>query len=263
MWEYGEKGPTVEIPSWCLAAVDSINGFERSLMDAWSEVYDCWEREFITRLWNLEVDHHTGKWERTQLKPVSTIHNHVHPVVIIAMMTLASMGGDSMNMDTSPLTGAFTCPGHLEKLMKPICIQYRVYNIAHLAMNFRSDVKALCQWMSSAIQAIGIKLATVSAVMSDPTLNGACGNQTYLSMINDLREKNSEILGKVEHAYGIYSNVENMKNKKEYDEEIALSELQPKKFSNEDQLNMTSSVQLETDESGLSAELCQGGISIP
>ena len=63
LWEIGEKGPIVEIPSWCLMAIDSINGFERSLMDAWSEVFDCWEREFITRLWNVEVEHHTGGFQ--------------------------------------------------------------------------------------------------------------------------------------------------------------------------------------------------------
>lgn len=54
-----------------------------------------------------------------------------------------------------------------------------------------------------------------------------------------------------------------MKNKKEYDEQIALAELQPNKYSNEDQLNMTSSVQSESSEEDLSAELCQGGIEIP
>jgi hypothetical protein len=65
MLEYGEKGPTIELPTWCQMAIDSINGFERSMLDAWSEVYDCWEREFITRLWDIEVDHHTGNFERT------------------------------------------------------------------------------------------------------------------------------------------------------------------------------------------------------
>ena len=54
-----------------------------------------------------------------------------------------------------------------------------------------------------------------------------------------------------------------MKNKKEYDEQIALHELQPNKYSNEDQLNMTSSVQFETKAEDLTAELCQGGIEIP
>lgn len=53
-----------------------------------------------------------------------------------------------------------------------------------------------------------------------------------------------------------------MKNKKEYDEEIALHELQPNKYSNEDQLNMGSSVQSESKETCLSAELCEGGICI-
>ncbi len=70
--------------------------------------------------------------------------------------------------------------------------------------------------------------------MSDPTLNGKCRNTEYLSEINDLREKNNVLLDKVERAYAIYSDVENMKNKKEYDEANALRELQPSKFSNED-----------------------------
>ena len=262
LWEYGEKGPTVDLPDWCKQAIESINGFERTMMDAWSEVYDCWEREFITRLWSIEVDHHTSNWERTQTKAVKTIHNHIHPYVPLTMLTLASIGGDSKNMDVTPLKGVMSCPGHIERLMKPVCIQYRVFNVAHLARNFRTDVKALCQWMVSAIEAIGIKQAAISAVMSDPTLNGEDGNDKYLDEINELREKNNKLLETVEEAYGIYSDVDNMKNKKEYDEEIALHELQPNKYSNEDQLNMSSSLQSESKETGLDAELCQGGIDI-
>ena len=146
--------------------------------------------------------------------------------------------------------------------MDPVCIQYRIYNISHLARNFRSDVKSLCQWMCAAIEAIGVKMATISAVMSDPTLSGKCANNTQLKEINTLREKNHKIRTKIENAYGIYSNVDNMKNKVAYDQQIALQELQPSKYSNEDQLNMTSSVQTETKEDSLSAELCQGGIEI-
>lgn len=60
MWELGEKGPMIEVPSWCREAIDSINGFEKSMLDAFTEVYDCWEREFLTRLWRIEVEHHGG-----------------------------------------------------------------------------------------------------------------------------------------------------------------------------------------------------------
>ena len=102
--------------------------------------------------------------------------------------------------------------------------------------------------MCAAIEAIGIKLSAISAVMSDPTLNGECENVKELAEINQLREKNHKILKKVEDAYGIYSDVDNMKNKKEYDEEIALHELQPSMYSNEDQLNMSSSVQSKQKE---------------
>ena len=151
MWEYGEKGPIVEMPSWCQEAINSIDAFERSMMDAWSEVYDCWEREFITRLWNIELDHHTSNYERTQTKYVKTMHNHQHPFVPLTMMTLASIGGDTKFSEITPLKGVLTCPGHLEKLMKPVCIQYRIFNIAHLARNYRSDIKNLCQWMTAAI----------------------------------------------------------------------------------------------------------------
>ena len=87
-------------------------------------------------------------------------------------------------MDVTPLKGVMTCPGHLERLMKPVCIQYRVFNISHLARNFRTDVKSLCQWMIAAIEAIGIKQSAISAVMSDPTLNGNCENDGYLKEIN-------------------------------------------------------------------------------
>ena len=168
-------------------------------------------------------------------------------------------------MDTCDLKGHFTCPGHLRKLLKPVCVCYKVNNIEFLAKNYRAYVKELCQWMVAAIEAVGIKQAAISAVMADPTLNGNCGNagcQGPLEKINELREKNNMLLSKVENAYGIYSDVNNMKNKKEYDEEIALSELQPNKYSNEDQFNMGSSSQMESKETGLDAELCQGGIDI-
>ena len=54
--------------------------------------------------------------------------------------------------------------------------------------------------------------------MSDPSLNGKCSNSGLLDEINILRRKNINIMAKIEHAYGVYHNVENMKNKKEYDE---------------------------------------------
>ena len=294
LWEYGEKGPTLELPSWCQMAIDSINAFEDSLLDAWTEVYDCWEREFLTRLWHIEVEHHGGgsdgilsygmNWQRQQTVPVTTMHNHTHqipfntvimeaaesgsPVVVdqeVVTDTAESTGCDSYNFDTIPLIGYFTCPGHCcpgEGLLAPICVCYKVNNIAFLSENYRPFVKELCQWMVAAIEAIGIKQAAISAVMADPTLNGNCCNDEYLNKINDLREKNNKLLAKVEHAYGIYSDVNNMKNKKEYDEEIALHELQPNKYSNEDMLNMGSSLQSEASETSLDSELCQGGIDI-
>ena len=164
---------------------------------------------------------------------------------------------------TEPLKGALSCPDHLEKLMKPVCVHYRMFNIAHLSHCYRSDVKALCQWMCSAIEAIGIKQATISAVMSDPTLNGNDDNDKILDQINLLRAMNHKLLEKVEKAYGIYSDVKNMKNKKEYDEANALRELQPNKFNNEDQLNMGSSIRYESKESELDAELeADDGIAI-
>jgi len=295
LWEYGEKGPTLELPTWCQMAIDNINAFEDSMLDAWDEVYDCWEREFITRLWRIQLEHHGGgmgypkNWVRKQDESVETRHNHVHqlpggavimspgptcpesegspttPVYVnqTVMTTDASPNNwDTYNFDTTDLVGHFTCPGHRALLLAPVCVAYRTGPIAHLSKNYRPDVKELCQWMCAAIEAIGLKQAAISAVMSDPTLNGKCKNDTYLSMINDLREKNHKLLSKVEEAYGIYSDVKNMKNKKEYDEEIALHELQPNKFSNEDQMNMGSSIQSETKESTLDAELCQGGIDI-
>jgi hypothetical protein len=271
-------------------AIDSINGFERSMLDAWSEVYDCWEREFITRLWRLEVEHHGGgtdgviscpnNWWRLQEVPVTTVHDHIHTIPEGTIVTPAnsaedeelptgvdivvppSESGDSFNLDTCDLIGHFTCPNHLTDLLKPLCVGYKVNHISYLATNYRPYVKELCEWMCAAVEAVGIKQAVVSAVMADPTLNGNCCNDKTLSLISELREKNHIILKKVEHAYGIYSDVENMKNKVDYDQQMALQELQPSKYSNEDQLNMASSVQTETAEDNLSAELCQGGISI-
>lgn len=105
-------------------------------------------------------------------------------------------------------------------------------------------------------------MATISAVMSDPSLNGLCQNSNILQEINNLKGKNNDLLKKAETAYGIYSDINNMKNKVTYDKELALQELQSRKYSNEDQLNMTSSVQNESWQLGLSAELCQSGIDI-
>ena len=294
LWEYGEKGPTIELPSWCQMAIDSVNAFEDSLLDAWTEVYDCWEREFLTRLWYIELEHHGGgtdgiitccnNWQRIQEVPVTTEHDHTHkvpqgaiimsaaadgaPVIVdqeVITEDASSTGYDTYNFDTCALKGHFCCAPHKCKLLKPVCVCYKVHNIEYLACNYRAYVKELCQWMVAAIEAVGIKQAAISAVMADPTLNGNCSNagcQGPLGKINELREKNHKLLEKVEHAYGIYYDVDNMKNKKEYDEEIALHELQPNKYSNEDQLNMGSSVQSESNETGLDAELCQGGIDI-
>lgn len=143
---------------------------------------------------------------------------------------------------TSPLTGYLSCPNHLSDLLKPLCVDYRKNNILKLASNYRSDIKTLCHWMASAIEAIGIKLSAISVVMSDPSLNGSDANSKLLLKINELRQHNHALLENVEKAYGVYSDINNMKNKKEYDMEVALSEIQPNKYSNEDQLNMTSSI---------------------
>ena len=285
LWEYGEKGPTMELPTWCQMAIDSINAFEDSMLDAWTEVYDCWEREFITRLWRIMVEHHGGgsdgfiscpsNWIRHQLETVSTSIDHVHPVEGVTFLDgpgdAPHVHGISFDTQTSPgdgnwissdMVGELVCPGHLPDLLKPVCVSYKVNNIAHLSQNYRSDVKALCEWMCAAIEAVGLKFAAISAVMSDPTLNGNDMNLMPLGEINMLREKNHNILKDVEKAYGIYSDVYNMKNKKEYDEEIALHELQPNKYSNEDQLNMTSSLQSETSEGGMDSEICDGKVEI-
>ena len=79
-------------------------------------------------------------------------------------------------------------------------------------------MKALSTWLTSAIQAIGIKQVAISAVMSDPTLNGNCANDDILNEINALKKKNNDLQEQVEKACGMYSDVNNMKNKKEYDE---------------------------------------------
>ena len=247
LWEYGEKGPNIELPSWCQMAIDSINGFEQSLLDAWSEVFDCWEREFITRLWRISLEHHNGgtdgawiscppNWHRQQDQSVTTEHDHTHkipmgttimsacsdgdPIIVdqeVISETAASTGYDGYNFDTIPLVGHFCCPGHKPDLEKPICQCYKTEDIEFCAMNFRAFVKELCEWMCAAVEAIGIKQAAISAVMADPTLNGKCQNVTQLDQINELREKNHKLLKKVEHAYGIYYDVENMKNKVDYD----------------------------------------------
>lgn len=86
LWEYGEKGPTMEVPGWCKDAINAIDKFQQGMEDVWTEVFDCWEREFLTRLWRLEVEHHGGgmgypcNWKRHQIETVATTIDHVHPI---------------------------------------------------------------------------------------------------------------------------------------------------------------------------------------
>ena len=172
---------------------------------------------------------------RQQLESVETSHDHTHdissgtlvntetpaegdPLPTNVIITTTPPINDQENFDITPLKGQLVCPGHLDLLLKPICMNYRKQDIALLARYFRADVKALCRWMEAAICAIGIKQSAISAVMSDPSLNGKCSNSGLLDEINILRRKNINIMSKIEHAYGVYYNVENMKNKKEYDE---------------------------------------------
>lgn len=143
-----------------------IEAFEDSMMDAYNEVFDCWEREFLTRLWRISLDHHTNNWQRTQDASVCTSHDHIHPMGHIHPFggidgsptgdcdpteCQSSPDGDSYNFDTTPMNGHLTCPGHLSLLLKPIPLCYRVRPIAHIAQNFSTDLKALCQWMTAAI----------------------------------------------------------------------------------------------------------------
>ena len=172
---------------------------------------------------------------RQQLESVETSHDHTHdistgtlvntetpaegdPLPTNVIITTTPPINDQENFDITPLKGQLVCPGHLDLLLKPICMNYRKQDIALLARYFRADVKALCRWMEAAICAIGIKQSAISAVMSDPTLNGNCDNDDNLKKINELKKKNNDMLEIVEKAYGMYANVENMKNKKEYDE---------------------------------------------
>lgn len=113
LWEYGEKGPTLELPSWCQMAIDSINAFEDSMLDAWTEVYDCWEREFLTRLWRIEVEHHGGgtdgiitccnNWWRLQEVPVTTMHDHTHMIPKGTVLMSPGPLVDSEGAPTAPV----------------------------------------------------------------------------------------------------------------------------------------------------------------
>lgn len=97
LWEIGEMGPIVEIPSWCQQAINCINEFEDAMIDAWDEVYDCWEREFITRLWRIELEHHGGgegyskNYTQIHENTVTTSHDHTHMVI----GSTAVAGGDA------------------------------------------------------------------------------------------------------------------------------------------------------------------------
>lgn len=236
LWELGERGPNISIPGWCQQAIDCINGFEDAMTDAWDEVYDCWEREFITRLWRIEVEHHGGgngcpkNYVQIHENTVETSHDHTHTVIgdtlvsggnahshPVNIESQPSSGCDSAFQMTSPLEGYLSCPGHLVDLLKPVCVGYREQDIEPLAQHYRSNLKNLCRWMVSAIEAIGLKFSAISVVMSDPSLNGSTINGAFLSQINLLREHNSLLLEQVEHAYGLYSDVNNMKSKREYD----------------------------------------------
>lgn len=128
-----------------------IEAFEDSMMDAYNEVFDCWEREFLTRLWRISLDHHTNNWQRTQDESVCTSHDHIHPQGGYHGSPTGPAADDGYNFDTTPMNGHLTCPGHLSLLLKPIPLCYRVRPIAHVARNYSTDLKALCQWMTAAV----------------------------------------------------------------------------------------------------------------
>lgn len=205
-------GPLCSIPWHYWMAIDNVNAAERLYNDIWSDVFDCWEREYIIRNWRILVEHHLG----------GVIPNTFYG---------------------KPLFSA-QCPHHLPLLLAPVPVDYRDIDINYLSANCRKNFNFLTSWLTSALYAIGIKRTALSAVINDTSLNGNDENIAWLTELNTLNEKNLIIKDEIDKAISQYNGTGELLPKADLDEIIAAKELSPTRYSNQTLMNMSSELHL-------------------
>lgn len=205
-------GPLCSIPWHYWMSIDNVNAAERLYNDIWSDVFDCWEREYITRVWRIVTEHHEGG---------------VLPPVLYG----------------KPLFSA-ECPHHLPLLLAPVPVDYRDIDINYLSANCRKHFNFLTSWLTSTLYAIGIKRVALGAVITDTSLNGDDANMEWLGELNDLETKNVKIKDEMDHVISRYNGTEPLVPKADLDEIIAAKELSPTHYSNQVLLNMSSELHL-------------------
>ena len=206
------KGPLCGIPWHYWMAIDNVNAAERLYNDIWSDVFDCWEREYIIRNWKILVEHHKA----------GVIPNSHYG---------------------KPLFSA-ECPHHLPMLLAPIPVDYRDIDIKYLSANCRKNFNGLTSWLTSALYAIGVKRTALAAVINDTSLNGNDENKPWLTMLCDLNAKNIIIKEEIENAIKSYNGTKPLLQKADLDKIIAAKELSPTHYSNQTLLNMSSELHL-------------------
>ena len=206
------KGPLCGIPWHYWMAIDNVNAAERLYNDIWSDVFDCWEREYIIRNWKILVEHHKA----------GVIPNSHYG---------------------KPLFSA-ECPHHLPMLLAPIPVDYRDIDICYLSANCRKNFNGLTSWLTSALYAIGVKRTALAAVINDTSLNGNDENEPWLTMLCDLNAKNIIIKEEIENAIKSYNGTKPLLQKADLDKIIAAKELSPTHYSNQTLLNMSSELHL-------------------
>ena len=205
-------GPVCSIPWHYWMAIDNVNAAERLYNDIWSDVFDCWEREYITRVWRIVKEHHDG-------------------------------GVIPSSLYGKPLFSA-ECPHHLPQLEAPVPVDYRDIDIKYLSANCRKNFNFLTSWLTSALYAIGVKRAALGAVINDTSLNGDDQNEKWLDMLNELNAKNLVIKNELDKVIGVYSGSGLLLQKADLDQIVAAKELSPTLYSNQTLLNMSSQLQL-------------------
>ena len=205
-------GPLCSIPFHYQMAIDNVNAAERLYNDIWSDVFDCWEREYIIRNWRIITEHH------------------------VAGVIPSSLYG-------KPLFSA-QCPHHLPLLFAPVPVDYRDIDINYLSANCRKNFNFLTSWLTSALYAIGVKRVALGSVITDTSLNGNDENVPWLDELNTLNEKNLVIKDEIDSIISSYNGTAPLLQKADLDQIIAAKELSPTHYSNQTLLNMSSELHL-------------------
>ena len=210
--EIRKWGPMCAIPWHYWMAIDNVNAAERYYNDIWSDVFDCWEREYITRVWKVVTEHH--------------LSGVIPPV---------NYG--------KPLFSA-ECPHHLPMLLAPVPVAYRDVPINYLSANCRKHFNFFASWLTSVLYAIGVKRTALGAVITDTSLNGDDANLEWLSELNTLTFKNNILKKEIDRIISNYNGSGPLLSKSDLDKVIAAKELSPVHYSNQVLLNMSSQVHL-------------------